>query len=105
MVITPTFSSEDLHPLNTSSHNHRFIMENLLKGSSTYLFAFTIEHSLICAVVVYVMWKNISQESQNRKIHYKREKTDQTVKNSNYTPYKRTSSVQGYTTGPGQRYT
>lgn len=37
------------------------IMGSLVQDASPFLFPCTIEYSLICAAILYVMWKNISK--------------------------------------------
>ena len=39
------------------------IMGSLVQDASPFLFPCTIEYSLICAAILYVMWKNISRLS------------------------------------------
>lgn len=39
------------------------IMGSLVQDASPFLFPCTIEYSLICAAILYVMWKNISRIS------------------------------------------
>lgn len=59
------------------------IMGSLVQDASPFLFPCTIEYSLICAAILYVMWKNISRisdpvQSSSEKMdkvppfHYKR---------------------------------
>jgi len=36
-------------------------MGSLVQDASPFLFPCTIEYSLICAAILYVMWKNISK--------------------------------------------
>ena len=43
------------------------IMQNVLEDSSPFLFPCTIEFSLICAAILFIMWKNVGREH----IHYK----------------------------------
>jgi Otopetrin len=40
------------------------ILGNLVQDASPFLFPCTIEYSLICAAILYVMWRNISRPSQ-----------------------------------------
>ena len=40
------------------------IMNKLLSDSAPYLFPCTIEYSLICAAILFVMWKNIATEHE-----------------------------------------
>ena len=49
-------------------HNQRNVMGQLLSNSAPFLFPCTIEYSLICAAVLYTMWKNIEDEHD----HYQR---------------------------------
>jgi len=43
------------------------IMHKVLEDSSTFLFPCTIEFSLICAAILFIMWKNVGLEH----VHYK----------------------------------
>jgi len=43
------------------------IMQKVLEDSSTFLFPCTIEFSLICAAILFIMWKNVGREH----VHYK----------------------------------
>lgn len=45
--------------IDTSNCSESTIMSNLIQNASPFLFPCTIEYSLICAVIVYEMWKNI----------------------------------------------
>ncbi|KAL1116295.1 hypothetical protein AAG570_005790 [Ranatra chinensis] len=49
------------------------IMGSLVQDASPFLFPCTIEYSLICAAILYVMWKNISRLSTS--LHSSPEKT------------------------------
>jgi len=40
------------------------IMGSLVQDASPFLFPCTIEYSLICAAILYVMWKNIGQQQR-----------------------------------------
>lgn len=40
------------------------ILGNLVQDASPFLFPCTIEYSLICAAILYVMWRNISRPQQ-----------------------------------------
>jgi len=42
-------------------------MQKVLEDSSTFLFPCTIEFSLICAAILFIMWKNVGREH----VHYK----------------------------------
>ena len=44
------------------------IMSKLLSDSGPFLFPCTIEYSLICAAVLFVMWKNIADEHEHYKV-------------------------------------
>ena len=50
------------------------IMSKLLTDSGPFLFPCTIEYSLICAAVLFVMWKNISEEHEHYKFQKKKSK-------------------------------
>lgn len=41
------------------------IIGSLVQNASPFLFPCTIEYSLICAAILYVMWRNISNEDMN----------------------------------------
>lgn len=43
------------------------IIGSLVQDASPFLFPCTIEYSLICAAILYVMWKNISKQNLPRK--------------------------------------
>jgi hypothetical protein len=53
------FEFQDLISL---CHRKNNIMSQLLSDSGPFLFPCTIEYSLICAAVLYMMWKNIEDE-------------------------------------------
>ncbi|KAJ8870733.1 hypothetical protein PR048_027032 [Dryococelus australis] len=70
-------------PAATTQHRHRMarglkgphhiyecrrtdIMGSLVQDASPFLFPCTIEYSLICAAILYVMWKNMSRLSGAR---------------------------------------
>ena len=40
-------------------HSHSYIMGNVFHNASPYLYPCTIEYSLICAAILFVMWKNV----------------------------------------------
>ena len=54
-------------------------MSKLLKDSGPFLFPCTIEYSLICAAVLFVMWKNIADEHEHYKIQKKRRKISRSL--------------------------
>jgi hypothetical protein len=41
------------------------ILGNLVQDASPFLFPCTIEYSLICAAILYVMWRNLSRPDEN----------------------------------------
>ena len=41
--------------------SHANIMGNVFHNASPYLYPCTIEYSLICAGILFVMWKNVGQ--------------------------------------------
>lgn len=43
-------------------------MGSLVQDASPFLFPCTIEYSLICAAILYVMWKNISKTGSSKKM-------------------------------------
>ncbi len=53
------------HDQHTFSCLHSEVMGKLLAKSGPFLFPCTIEYSLICAAVLYMMWKNIGTEHQH----------------------------------------
>lgn len=54
----------DIHGIYISHGCRRLnIMGELVQDASPFLFPCTIEYSLICAAILYVMWKNIGQVS------------------------------------------
>ncbi len=55
-------------------HRKNNIMSKLLADSGPFLFPCTIEYSLICAAVLYVMWKNIAEEHEHYKFQKRRRK-------------------------------
>lgn len=56
------------------------IMGSLVQNSSPFLFPCTIEYSLICAVILFDMWKKVSSISKIIKARKKSEKTAGEVK-------------------------
>lgn len=56
------------------------IMGSLVQNSSPFLFPCTIEYSLICAVILYDMWKKVSSVSRIIKARKKAEKANGEVK-------------------------
>lgn len=60
----------------------------LLTNSAPFLFPCTIEYSLICAAVLFVMWKNISEEHE----HYKHQKRRQKITKSLHVTLNATSN-------------
>ena len=54
----------------TEKHNcqRNEIVHNLLESSGPFLFPCTIEFSLICAAVLFIMWKNVSSEHEYYKL-------------------------------------
>merc|ERR1719273_2235951 len=75
------------HLFNTCSRNNTNIMDKLLRDSSPFLFPCTIEYSLICAAVLYVMWKNIAEEHEHYKSQRRRRKINQKMIQNNVKPY------------------
>jgi hypothetical protein len=43
-------------------------MGSLVQDASPFLFPCTIEYSLICAAILYVMWKNISKATAKKPV-------------------------------------
>ena len=58
-------------------------MSKLLKDSGPFLFPCTIEYSLICAAVLFVMWKNIADEHEHYKNQKKRRKISRSLHMNN----------------------
>lgn len=56
------------------------IMGSLVQNSSPFLFPCTIEYSLICAVILYDMWKKVSSMSRINQARKKAEKASGEVK-------------------------
>ena len=61
------------------------VMGDLLAGSGPFLFPCTIEYSLICAAVLYMMWKNIVDEHE----HYKKARRRNKISFRMHIPIKR----------------
>ena len=74
------------HLFNTCTRNDWNIMDKLLRDSSPFLFPCTIEYSLICAAVLYVMWKNIAEEHEHYKSQRRRRKITQKLIQNNVKP-------------------
>ena len=55
------------------------IMSKLLGDSGPFLFPCTIEYSLICAAILFVMWKNISDEHEHYKLQKRRRKISKSL--------------------------
>lgn len=55
------------------------IMSQLLADSGAFLFPCTIEYSLICAAILFIMWKNIAEEHEHYKVHSRRRKISRTL--------------------------
>jgi len=58
-----SFNTTDIHRIRRSTSSYHCSRSNivgmLVQKSSAYLFPCTIEYSLICAVTLYEMWKDI----------------------------------------------
>ena len=54
-------------------------MSNLLAKSGPFLFPCTIEYTLICAAVLFAMWKNIPEEHEHYKHHKRRKKISRSL--------------------------
>lgn len=48
-------------PIKTNEFSKGCVLGSLVQDASPFLFPCTIEYSLICAAILYVMWKNISK--------------------------------------------
>ncbi len=64
-------------------HRKNNIMSKLLADSGPFLFPCTIEYSLICAAMLYVMWKNIPEEHEHYKFQKRRRKISAALAVSN----------------------
>lgn len=64
----------DFSHLISLCHRKQNIMSKLLSDSGPFLFPCTIEYSLICAAVLFVMWKNIAEEHEYYKFQKRRNK-------------------------------
>ena len=69
----------DINHLISVCQRKNNIMSRLLANSGPFLFPCTIEYSLICAAVLFVMWKNIGEEHQHYKIEERRRKISKTL--------------------------
>nr|XP_046913530.1 proton channel OtopLc-like isoform X1 [Dermatophagoides farinae] len=63
-----TVRSLNDHYVITTGHCRRSnVIGELVTDASQFLFPCTIEYSLICAAILYIMWKNISEISEKHK--------------------------------------
>lgn len=78
---SPTLNSHvfDISHLVSLCHRKKNIMSQLLADSGPFLFPCTIEYSLICAAVLFVMWKNIAEEHEHYKFQKRRRKISRTM--------------------------
>ncbi|CAH1174254.1 unnamed protein product [Phaedon cochleariae] len=51
---------------NSTQHCTGHVMTSLVSNSSPFLFPCTIEYSLICAVILFEMWKDVKMQSEDR---------------------------------------
>ena len=59
----------DIIHATEEGHCHRNqIMHNLLENSGPFLFPCTIEFSLLCSAILFIMWKNVSVEHEYYKL-------------------------------------
>ena len=59
----------DIIDATEDGHCHRNqIMHDLLENSGPFLFPCTIEFSLLCAAILFIMWKNVSVEHEYYKL-------------------------------------
>lgn len=70
----PMNSTHDIHKRATSVEivvecRRTNIMGRLVQNASPFLFPCTIEYSLICAVILYEMWKKIKMEDKSKRQH------------------------------------
>ena len=66
------FAATEPTPAHGDTHGHGkvckpdlHVMGALLQGSGPFLFPCTIEYSLICAAILYMMWKNVVPEHEH----------------------------------------
>ena len=105
-LYTSKFPAFDIaHLFNTCSRNNTNIMDKLLRDSSPFLFPCTIEYSLICAAVLYVMWKIIAEEHEHYKSQRRRRKINQKMIQNNVKPYGPNWSLDDEKHSSGQHYT
>ena len=69
----------DLNHLISQCQRNNNIMSNLLAKSGPFLFPCTIEYTLICAAVLFAMWKNIPEEHEHYKHHKRRKKISRSL--------------------------
>ena len=60
--------------ISVCQRHNNYIMSRLLADSGAFLFPCTIEYSLICAAILFIMWKNIAEEHEHYKVHNRRRK-------------------------------
>ncbi len=70
----------ELFPPSVTCLRQSQVMSGLLARSGPFLFPCTIEYSLISAAVLYMMWKNISDEHNHYKTHKRRNKISFTMR-------------------------
>jgi len=62
------------HMIRVCQRHSNYIMSDLLSDSGAFLFPCTIEYSLICAAILFIMWKSIAEEHEHYKVHILRRK-------------------------------
>ena len=60
--------------ISVCQRHNNYIMSRLLADSGAFLFPCTIEYSLICAAILFIMWKNIAEEHEHYEVHNRRRK-------------------------------
>jgi len=69
----------DISHMSSVCQRQNNIMSQLLADSGAFLFPCTIEYSLICAAILFIMWKNIAEEHEHYKVHSRRRKISRTL--------------------------
>ena len=77
----------ELTHLVSLCHRKNNIMSKLLSDSGPFLFPCTIEYSLICAAVLFVMWKNIAEEHEHYKFQKRKRKISRASSAAAHSPH------------------
>ena len=94
MTIDSSLSVEYTQRLDNSTSDELNIMDKLLRESSRFLFPFMIEYSLICAVFLYVMWKNIADNNEHYTSQRPGRNLDHTMNENSDDPYVKKLSLE-----------